>query len=156
MTNKVIISALIALLTLTSAYSQSKSNLSGYVRDAQTGEELIGVNLYFPDLKIGTTTNVYGYFSVEVPTGTHKLSIQYVSYQSFNDLVTVTRDLVRNFELKPSSEQLDAVEVTAEKLDANVSSVEMSVAKLSVKEVKKMPQLLGGSILFARSLFCQE
>jgi hypothetical protein len=33
--------------------------------------------------------------------------------------------------------------VTAEKLDQNVSSVEMSVAQLDIKDVKKMPALLG-------------
>jgi len=31
--------------------------LSGYVRDAANGEELIGVNIVVPALGVGTTTN---------------------------------------------------------------------------------------------------
>jgi hypothetical protein len=136
---------LVAILCFSFSYTwaQKTYTLSGYVRDANTGEELIGVNLVLPDLNIGTTTNAYGYYALSVPAGQQELSVQYIGYQTFTKKLALKADVTLNVELKPSTEQLEAVEVTASKLDQNVSSVEMSVAKLSVKEVKKIPQLLG-------------
>jgi len=133
----------IAVFCSSSLWAQKTVTLSGYVRDAQTGEELIGVNLVVPEQKTGTTTNAYGYYSITLPAGEYEFKIQYIGYQAYKKTVALKADQTLNFELTPATEELEAVEVTAEKLDQNVSSVEMSVAKLSVKEVKKMPQLLG-------------
>ena len=47
-------------------FAQDKFTLSGIITDAKNNETLIGVNLYFPDLKIGTTTNEYGFYSISV------------------------------------------------------------------------------------------
>ncbi|HRD40298.1 MAG TPA: hypothetical protein PLC65_16845, partial [Bacteroidia bacterium] len=38
---------------------------------------------------------------------------------------------------------LQEVEITAEAADKNVKSMEMSVAKLDIKQIQKMPALLG-------------
>jgi len=117
--------------------------LSGYVRDAANGEELIGVNIVVPALGVGTTTNNYGYYSISLPPGSYEFSVQYIGYLSQERNITLDGDLKINWELSENSTQLQEVVVTSEKVDRNVSSVEMSVAKLDVKDVKKMPALLG-------------
>ena len=48
-------------------YCQEKVTLSGYVSDSENNETLIGVNVIIPNLKIGTTTNDYGFYSLTVP-----------------------------------------------------------------------------------------
>ena len=117
--------------------------LSGYIRDAGTGEELIGVNIVVPEKGTGTSTNSYGYYSISLPPGTYTFSVQYIGYSSQERKITLDKNLKLNWELKESSTQLDEVVVESEKIDRNVSSVEMSVAQLDVKDVKKMPALLG-------------
>ncbi len=117
--------------------------ISGYVRDASNGEELIGVNVIIKELKTGTTTNTYGYYSISVPPGTYTLSIQFIGFETIDQKIVLDQDLKFNGELKESSTQLEEVIVQSERIDRNVSSVEMSVAQLDVKDVKKMPALLG-------------
>jgi hypothetical protein len=126
------------------AFSQNQVNtLSGYIRDSKTGEELIGVNIVIPILGEGTSTNLYGFYSLSLKPGAYKASIQYIGYQTKELTVDLTEDLQINIELVENSTTLDEVTVLAERLDKNVRSVEMSVAKLDMKDVKKMPALLG-------------
>lgn len=117
--------------------------ISGYARDASSGEELIGVNVTINELNTGTTTNNYGFYSLSLPPGAYTISIQYIGFKSIEKKLTLDQNLKLNWELKESSTQLDEVVVSSEKIDRNVSSVEMSVAKLDVKDIKKMPALLG-------------
>ena len=58
------------LLTL-HVQAQEKATLNGYVKDARNGEELIGVTVYIPELKAGTITNAYGFYSITLPKGTY-------------------------------------------------------------------------------------
>jgi hypothetical protein len=127
-----------------SAFSQNQVNtLSGYVRDSKTGEELIGVNIVIPTLREGTSTNLYGFYSLSLPPGSYEASIQYIGYQTRTIKVALTKDLTINIELDENSTTLDEVTVIARRLDENVRSVEMSVAQLDMKDVRKMPALLG-------------
>jgi len=138
---------MVAFLLSCFAFSAGGQNnsftLSGYVRDANTGESLIGVNVFLADQSAGTVTNAYGFYSLTLPGGTQQIKVQFIGYRTISRTVELRADQSLNFKLKPQSTELEAVEVVSERADENVSSVEMSVAKLDVKEVKKMPQLLG-------------
>lgn len=124
-------------------FAQISYTISGYIRDASDGEELIGVNISIPELKIGTSTNVYGFYSLEVPDGKHNLIIQYIGYQTHTESINLSENYRFDLELKPATTQLNEIEITGEKADKNVSSVQMSTTKLDVKEIQKAPQLLG-------------
>ncbi len=136
---------LFCLFLLSNALSgqNDQYTISGYIRDASNGEELIGVNVVITELRTGSTTNNYGYYSISLPPGKYTISIQYIGYETIEREITLSQDLKLNWELKENSTQLDEVVVSSEKIDQNVSSVEMSVAQLDVKDVKKMPALLG-------------
>lgn len=134
---------LLCLLLPIGLFAQKKYTISGYARDAANGEELIGVNIVIPSLSIGTTTNSYGYYSLSVPEGEYELEYQYIGYQTVKKRLTFDDNLSLNIEMTASSTELQEVEVSAERQDKNVSSVEMSVAKLSAKDIQKVPQLLG-------------
>jgi hypothetical protein len=56
-------------------YTQEKVTLNGYVKDAENGEELIGVTIYIPQLNAGAVTNAYGFYAITLPTGTY--DVQY-------------------------------------------------------------------------------
>ena len=57
---KIIFSFILILFSISSVLSQEKFTLSGYVSDQRNGENIIGVNIYCKDLKIGVTSNTYG------------------------------------------------------------------------------------------------
>ena len=61
-----------------------KSSLSGYVRDEGSGEALIGATVAAPELKTGTSTNTYGYFSLSLPAVGDSVTLvfAYIGYQT--------------------------------------------------------------------------
>ena len=48
---------------------QKKVTISGYVSDKDNGEMLVGVTIYVNNLKTGTSTNSYGFYSLTIPAG---------------------------------------------------------------------------------------
>ena len=90
-------------------YCQKNHVLSGYISDVETNETLIGVNVIFSDLKLGTTTNEYGFYSISLPEGTHQLLVSYLGFENYFDDITLTQDLRLDLKLNPETELLDEV-----------------------------------------------
>lgn len=65
MKNKTILFVL--LLCCIQTIKAQKITISGYVKDSQTGESLIGVMVYNTNSKSGTACNLYGFYSLSVP-----------------------------------------------------------------------------------------
>lgn len=55
--------------------------LSGYIRDTETGETLLYASIQDQELGTGTTTNLYGFYSLTLPAGTRRVSFSYLGYQ---------------------------------------------------------------------------
>ncbi|MDZ4204838.1 MAG: TonB-dependent receptor [Bacteroidales bacterium] len=129
------------LATISTTMGQHVSfNISGLVRDAKSGESLPGANIYVLELSTGTSTNNYGYYSINLPKGKHRIVFSFVGYSSTEltiDTNTATRQDVL---LKPSVE-LETVEVTAKSY--NVVLPSMGVIQLPVQQAKNIPALLG-------------
>ena len=136
---------LLLLLTLSPALvsAQQKVTLSGHVRDAANGESLIGATVYVQEVRNGTVTNVYGFYSLTVPPGEYQVTYSYVGYQSVSKKIPLSKDVRLAIELASDSQELEEVVVTSEGIDANVQSTEMSVNKLDIKTIQKIPAFLG-------------
>lgn len=133
----------VVLLISITAFAQEKFTLSGIITDAKNNETLIGVNLYFPDLKIGTTTNEYGFYSISVPKGSQNLIISYLGYLNIQQSISLTKNSKMNWALTENGEILNEVIVNANQGRANTRTPEMSMNKLSMATIKKMPVVLG-------------
>ena len=48
---------------------QANALVSGYVRDAKTGEAISGASIYIDKPKIGVATDQYGYYAISLPKG---------------------------------------------------------------------------------------
>ncbi len=125
------------------SYAQETYTISGTIRDSQDGEGLIGVNIYASEQKVGVATNSYGFYSLTLPRGVHTLVITYVGYHNIREQVNLTSNLTRNFELKDDSHELSEIVVKGEREDQNIRDVQMSVNKIEMRTIKKMPALLG-------------
>ncbi len=124
-------------------FSQENHTLSGYIRDAETGEELIGAAVYFEEIREGGISNMYGFYSVTVPAGSYTVRYSYLGYeqQQFPVLLDQNRNL--DVELKTTSRSLEEVVVTAQAADQHVRSAEMSVARLDAREIQTIPVIFG-------------
>ena len=122
---------------------KDRVSMSGYVRDASNGEDLIGATVKVKQLGTGSVTNVYGFYSVTLTKGFYTFEVSYIGYQTFTDSFELTQSRKLNFELTPSDQVLDEFVISAERADQNITSVQMSVEKLSINTIKEIPQLLG-------------
>ena len=59
-----------------------KHTLSGYLTDAQTGERLVGANIFELSSSQGGASNAYGFYSQKFKKGRVKLQISYLGYQT--------------------------------------------------------------------------
>jgi hypothetical protein len=126
-------------------HSQTKKfSISGEVRDVQNGEDLIGAVISVPSLKLGVSTNAYGFYSLSLEPGNYELEVSYVGYQTQKIKIELNQNIRLPISLKVKEKELNEVVVKTDKLDAsNVQSNKMSVVKLDIKQVKKIPLLLG-------------
>ena len=63
-------------------YAQHTHTISGVVKEASTGETLIGTNIYIGNGRIGTTSNEYGFYTLTVPEDTLTIVFSFIGYQS--------------------------------------------------------------------------
>jgi len=120
-----------------------RHTISGYVKEAVSGESLLGVNIYLPDSKTGTVTNNYGFYSLTLPAADSiKLIVSYVGFSSEIVTVSLRKDVELNIDLK-SNILLNEVTVTADRNEKQSESVRMSTVKLQVDQIKNVPSLLG-------------
>lgn len=117
--------------------------VSGHIRDAENGEELLGATVYVKELKRGTITNNYGFYSLSLEPGKYTLVYSYVGYKKQSFTIELDMDIKKNIELQPSSQELNTVTVSGEKEDENVSSTQMSTVKMKSKTMAKIPALMG-------------
>lgn len=120
-----------------------KATLSGYIKDADSGESLIGATVYIESLQLGVTSNLYGFYSLSVPKGKYKVTIRYIGYVSYTEEISIESDLVKEVEMKPNSVQMETVTISSERVDKNIKSTEMGVIKMDIKTIKKLPSFMG-------------
>ncbi len=134
------------LLFCMGTYSSGQNlhyTVSGYVKEEATGEALIGATVQIKELKKGTATNQYGFYSITVDPGTYTLSVTYLGYQEFTQTLELKSDLRINVALKSKSVETSTVEIKGEAEDKNVKSTDMGSVRLSMEQIKALPAFLG-------------
>lgn len=120
--------------------------VNGYVQDSKSGERLIGANLFDPDLNVGTTTNVYGFFSLTLKNTVADsilLVVSYIGYDRWQRRLATGQDYQLNIELKLRPIAMDSVTVIADKLETIEQRTAMSTIEIPIRQLKMVPALLG-------------
>ncbi len=123
--------------------------ISGYIKDAKTGEPLIGANVFHYENHIGTTTNNYGHYSLSLPEGQHPICISYIGFTPKIDTIEFYQNGKKSFLLK-SGEALEEILVLANPI---ADSSELTLQQVSNfnpsrtrgSQADKLPLLLGES-----------
>ena len=139
---RIYISLILLLLAAINLYSQT--GIYGVVKDDDSGEVLVEAAIYVDSLQIGTTTNFNGYYDLQLKPGKYKIRFSYLGYTTTEKFVKVENSRKRlNVNMKMEAQMLDKVVVTSQKKDANVRELAMSVQKLEMVKIKKIPALMG-------------
>lgn len=132
---------LVCLLPFLS-YAQNKVTLSGYMRDAGSGESLIAATVYIKELGLGASTNAYGFYSVSMPPGSYTIIYSYVGFATLEKTIELNKDVTFSADLTSTS-KLKEVEVLAVRKDQNIQSTEMGTISMSVEKIKTLPVIFG-------------
>lgn len=124
-------------------YSQEKVTLSGTVIDSNNNESLIGVVIEIPALKISTITNEYGFYSLTIPKGTHSVVVSTIGYETKTVEISIQENSKLTIDIKADAKELDAVIVNKNPYRTIINKPEMSVNKIAISTIKKMPAILG-------------
>ena len=134
---------LLVFLTLIFPESFGKETINGYVRDAATGEALIGANVIIEELGTGTSTNEYGYYALSLEPGTYNLIFSYVGYAAVSRSINLREGMVINMELSELLHELEEVTISSTRSNSNITQLETGSTSLSIQSIRKIPAFLG-------------
>jgi hypothetical protein len=131
---------LLLFLSIASNSNAQRHTISGYVRDAQSGESLISASVYDKKTLSGSSTNTFGFYSVTLGRDTVQLIYSYVGYQPLTIKFLLRKDTVINAALLPAL--LDEVVITSNRSE-HIEETQMSSVSVSMQTVKEVPAMLG-------------
>ena len=135
---------LLILLFLSIVALHGQSGIYGVIKDEDSGELLVGAAIYNDSLQIGTVSDYNGYYSLSLKPGIYTIRFSYLGYTTIEKFIVVDNSRKRlNINMKMESQMLDKVIITSEKPDANVRELAMSVQKLEMVKIRKIPALMG-------------
>ena len=131
-----------------SVYAQQRYTISGHVKDASTGEDLIGASIIVQATGQGTVTNAYGFYSLTLPSDpspgdSATLVFSYLGYNTTTRQTSPGLNATLNVSLSLQSRELREVVVQANSLAEKVNTTQMSVDQLTTREAKLIPAIFG-------------
>lgn len=126
-----------------SLQAQRKFTISGTVKDAATGETLIGTNIFTRETMKGVTSNHYGFYSLSLDPGKYSFVVSFVGYQDYIDTINLNKNLTINVELSPRMMMTDEVVITGERADKNIQSTDMGKVDIPIEAIKALPAFFG-------------
>jgi hypothetical protein len=119
-----------------------KATLVGHVRDARTGEPVVGASVYIESPAIGVATDQFGSYALTLPTGRHVLTIRGIGIKTSKRQLMLYADGRLDIQAPEDVTTLKEVLVQGER-DRNVTSLRMGVTKLDIKTIKTIPTAFG-------------
>jgi hypothetical protein len=134
----------ILLFGLQSMVVAQNYTVSGTIKDAANGEDIIGAIVVVKENPSkGTSSNSYGFYSLTLPAGEYTLVYQYLGYATQEKKVSLRNNQTLNVQLGLAETTLNEVEILGERKDQNVKSTEMGVVRIDPKAVESVPVLFG-------------
>jgi hypothetical protein len=132
----------ILLVWITCLFAQSNfGRISGYLKDASTGEPIMYANVVLDGTDIGTASNNHGYFVItNIPIGEHNINIMMMGYKTESLVINISPndDQRHDFELSTTVITGEDITVTAERQRFK-EKVEVSRVNLGLREIKNAP-----------------
>ena len=128
-------------VTITS--SGQKQTISGYLKDSVTNEFLIGAIVRLANTSVGVSSNDYGFYSLQADKGKITLQVDYIGYEQKVITLNLTTNTTLDILLSEKRQTLSEVVVSSTKANQRIVSTEMSTEKLTAKDIKQIPMVLG-------------
>ena len=127
-----------------------KVNFNGYVEDRETGERLIGANVYGSESLKGTTSNIFGFFSLSLSTRNKTITVSYLGYESEQIFINGKNDYPTTITLSPQATLPEIIVTDRIYLESQIPfRIDNSI--LSKTAAKQYPSL-GGEVDILRMI----
>ncbi|MCS5614674.1 MAG: carboxypeptidase-like regulatory domain-containing protein, partial [Candidatus Marinimicrobia bacterium] len=131
------------IVFICSLIGQDTFTISGNITDSKTGKALAGANIFEIKSERGTASDAEGQYRLSLPKGTYKLKISYIGYNTIQREIELNENIVLDFALLPDPISMSRIDVSGIAPDHNVKSTEISVERLSIRQVEQIPVVMG-------------
>ncbi|RLD54003.1 MAG: hypothetical protein DRJ05_15450, partial [Bacteroidetes bacterium] len=118
------------------------AEISGYIISMKDSLPIIGATIYVKDLETGAATNDKGLYTLTLPKGKYTMNVRSIGYEETKFKVEVLSGGHLDFYLPNLVFLIDEVEISAQS-HHNVRGVQMGFEKLTIKDIKEIPVVLG-------------
>ena len=128
------------------SFSVSAQNytLSGYIKDAKSGEAVIGASVFLTNTKSGTSANNYGFYSITFKeSDTLGIVFSSLGYQVQIKKLSGKQNQILNIDLLENTSNLQEVVVKASRNDDNIQKTQMGIIDVPMKLANTLPVILG-------------
>ena len=141
---RLILVATLLLLTGVLPAVAQKIVLSGYVREAGSGEPLNGAVVFTADMKTGVSANSAGFYSIEVAAKEQVIKCSYAGYTTAEFTITPKgKNLKHDFLLEEDREMLEAAKVFSKSKREQLTLPQLGKETVTADIIKKVPALMG-------------
>lgn len=116
--------------------------ISGFVKDG-SGETLINATIFDQTTGLGTMTNAYGFFSLTLPVGEHRLRCSYIGFEDKHISLQLASNRTENITLKENA-RLGEVVVTGD-LNSPLMHTQTGKISLNMRDIKTEFSLLSSA-----------
>lgn len=121
---------------------QKSYQLSGTVKNSNTGASIPNLVLLVRDKNLYTSTDKNGEFTLNLPYGSNIIEPILSGIQKTKTEVIIYGNGTYNFKLNEVSEQLEGIEIESN-ARKNIRSTETGITQIKAEDVKTIPQVLG-------------
>jgi hypothetical protein len=134
---------LIAFIFISISLGQVEFTISGKIIDKVSGQALPGANVFETTIEEGTSSNAEGEYSLLLPEGNYKFKVNYIGYNPIQREIELNKNIALDFVLIPEPISMSRIDVSGIAPDHNVTSTEISVERLSIRQIEQIPVVMG-------------
>ncbi len=139
---------MVSLLPFNPLQAQNNSTaLSGYIKDADTGETLIAANIALLETNRGTTTNTLGYYTLtNLRPGSYTLAVSYIGYRPFSMELSLETGETRRLDIELEPEILSGEEIVVESTREQEALKNIGRAQITTQIIKELPAIFEADV----------
>ncbi|CAM4371496.1 TonB-dependent receptor [Flavobacterium terrigena] len=127
--------------------TSSKHTLSGYIKNIETNEPLKNVKIKVNNKNIETSTDDNGFYSLEVPTGTHIIVVQTINAKGNNKKIFISENGTLDFNISQKTIGIKEIIIT-NKIQTKIKTSVVGATSIDLENMKNVPVLLGEQDVF--------
>ena len=118
------------------------ATITGYIQDFESGDPVIGANVYIVESQKGASTDRNGFFTITLPVGNQILNFSCIGMEPTKRVVNLYSDGQLNVEMLTKVNLLGGVDVMGEG-EGNLGQIHMGMEKIDIITLKSIPALFG-------------